>query len=253
MDDQLQLELKGYDRFKGAVFISLLVAAAGYLIWFVWASDGSMLLPVGGTGTAAVAVPVLEEKPKVVAPEKPVGPTVSTPELGSQVPMGSQLFAGFAVPGTVVVLYGDGAALGQVETGEDGTWQFEAQLRAPLALRHSVGFYDSDGTLIDEESNLLLDIRGGDDGIAREFAILRPVEGGSLRKGDWVIAGSGKPGSRVKISLDADTLGEVIVDRDGGWVFSGTTPLPALKRELLAREIDGYGDEILSRFVRIRN
>lgn len=241
--------LRRYDWGKGIVASCLMVALVGYLLnWTVQEKGDQLPVQAKKMLNPALGGTAKQEKKTAVAISHPI---VSSPKLGDEIELGINRFGGFAEPGTRVVLFGDNAEMGSGEAKEDGTWVFDADVQAPLPDVFSVKFYDDGGQVIHSEPNLLLTTTGSVDGDDAVFAIVRPIDKGSVAKGSWVIAGTGKPGSRVRLQLDRFVLGETLVEDDGTWKFPRTVNEAGVKRELIAREIDGFADEILSRTVRV--
>lgn len=233
-------ELLKYDRFKGTVSVSLLVGA------FVWG--------IAGVGSAAVkshdigpwGIPgLLPEKPKVQTAVKVSHPQLLEPVPGSEISFGRQRFAGVADPGMSIVLFGDGAEMAKGVSGHDGKFSFEAEIGQPVPLVFSMGFYSVGGTKVGGVRDLRYVIDAIEGSVAGSFRVLRPTEKGLVTLGDWIIAGTGKPGSQVKLQLDRWQLGVVDVLGDGTWTLPRKINEVGARRQLTAREIGGYGDEII--------
>jgi hypothetical protein len=237
----IALELKRFDRFK-VVFGVLLALVSG--VWvFVdgrgFGTSGSLSgVAFGGDGSQGA-------KPSGATAVSVSHPQLLSPAKGSEIKYGFVKFEGVADTGTKIVVYGDGAEMGSAFATQRGKFIFDIKVVPPLVQVYSISYFMAGGTEIIGERDLGLKVTGDYENVARPFAIFRPVDDGSLRLGESIIAGTGKPGGRVKLQIDEWQLGIVDVKDDGTWTFSRTVSEVGVKRQLTAREIDGYADDII--------
>lgn len=236
MDNRLDKEFRRYDVFKVSVAALLTVATAG------WAgaslSSKGVIHPLQATG-----------------PAWPFGAKPGTPLLQSPAPLaalklGQNQFAGSGPPGSRVCVLGDGAEMGSVKIGESGKFDFEMLISAPSPQEIRVEFLDWGMVRIAEPIELKPP-QGPPLSSDGNLRVSRPIPNGVVSGAELNVAGTGKPGAKVRIQLDRFVLGYADVRQDGTWSFTRTVNSPAAKRELLVREIGGYSDTILSRTIKV--
>lgn len=178
-------------------------------------------------------------------------PQLMSPAAGAELAFGDTKFEGVAAPGTKVVVFGDGAEMASGVAGDDGKFEFNVPMQAPVPNVFSVGYFAEDGTEIQKVDDLGLKVSGEASAEGVKFALARPVDNGSVAKGDWVIAGTGKPGSRVKLTMDKWVLGEVTVGEDGTWSFPRTVNQVGESRQLIAEEVKGFGQGVVTHTIKV--
>ncbi|MFM9874439.1 MAG: hypothetical protein ACKVQS_13370 [Fimbriimonadaceae bacterium] len=240
MKEGIALELKKYDRIKVAFGLFLALVSG---VWVVVDDRGlGARASLSGILNGAVG---RKQEPSGVTAVSVSHPQLLIPAKGSEIEYGFVQFEGIANTGTKVVVYGDGAEMGSAFATQRGRFMFDIKVVPPLAKVYSISYFTAGGTQIIGERDLGLRVIGEYELVSRPFAIFRPVDDGSLRMGESIIAGTGKPGSRVKLQIDEWQLGMADVKDDGTWTFTRTVSEVGVERQLTAREIEGYGDEII--------
>lgn len=238
MTVQIERALRRYDQFKVCVSVGLAVWVG---VWYFSAEfDGKKL-----GGNAGGQAPVEQASVSVSHPQ------LLSPAKGSELEYGFVKFEGVAPTGTEVIVFGDGAEMGSAFATQRGKFIFDIKVVPPVPRVYSIAFYSAAGTQIGGEEDLGLTVGGEYETVARPFAVFRPVHRGRVKLGTWIIAGTGKPGSQVKLQIDRFQLGIAEVEDDGTWSFERTVTEPGIKRQLTAREIDGYADEIIAHTISI--
>lgn len=260
MSNEKQVVEAGSGWVRGFFAVMLMVTLFSAFLWWVWTAKGGVILPenrqeVGGHGSAHGADQGEEHSEESAVEEAPAvavsHPIVSVPAIGSGLTGGMNRFSGFAEPGTRVVLFGDGAEMANGMTAENGTWLFDVDIQAPAPAVFSVKFYDEAGQVVHNEQDLKLSFVASEGAVVTAFALLRPIDKGSVAKGSWVIAGTGKPGSSVELKMDRWVLGEAVVGEDGTWTFPRTINEAGDSRQLIAREIEGFGESVITHEIRV--
>ncbi|MBS1712582.1 MAG: hypothetical protein JSS71_12745 [Armatimonadetes bacterium] len=236
MDNRLDKDFRRYDVFKASVAALLTVATAG------WAgaslSSKGVIHPAQASGS--------------VWPfgAKPGAPLLQSPAPSAALKLGQNQFVGSGPPGSRVCVLGDGAEMGSVKIGESGKFDFEMLIGAPPPRAIRVEFLDWGMVRLAEPIALKPPPGPGpeSDGNLR---VARPIPNGIVSGTELNVAGTGKPGAKVRIQLDRFVLGYANVGQDGTWSFTRTVNSSAAKRELLVREIGGYSDTILSRTIKV--
>lgn len=121
----------------------------------------------------------------------------------------------------VVYMMSEGAAISSANVPAAGPWRLVTRFQVPYPKVVSLLFQASgtDSRLEAGPFPLILDGKKDSDGV---FRITRPVSSGVVTIGDWVIAGTGKPGELVKVKMDKYPLGEAKVSADGTWSLPRT-------------------------------
>lgn len=161
----------------------------------------------------------------IVAP--PDGSTTrdSTPEI-----------RGTGEPGATVVVSVDGAAIGMVVVGADGTWVLAVP--SPLANGpHSASAVatDASGNTASASTTFTVDAR-------TEVDIATPPSGSSTRDDTPTITGTAAPGASVVVSVDGIVIGTVTAAADGTWSVDVPVPLADGAHTAEATATDGDGN-----------
>lgn len=195
------------------------------------------------------SAPAVGEATPPPAQEDPVKGafTLTNPVAGSvaSLPMGAYTFSGTGSAGGKVILFGDGAEMASTPVAADGTWALPVTFTPPTPAAMQLRLFGVDGAQVgsqDIQFEFLAPASTSNPADAK-FALLRPIDQGSVAVGDWVIAGTGKPGTKVKLQMDKYVLGEATVAEDGTWRFPRTIQKAGDARVLTALVVDGAPEE----------
>ena len=198
-----------------------------------------------------------EEAPAGLPPAAvPTGTfAVSNPAPGAtaSIPMGAFTFSGTGAAGSKVILFGDGAEMASGSVAADGTWALPVTFAPPAPEKLQISLFAADGTKLGSEDISFEFPPGSREGNPSDakFALLRPVDQGSVAVGDWVIAGTGKPGAKVKLQMDKYVLGLATVAEDGTWRFPRTIQKAGEARVLSALVENGAPEEKATHTIKV--
>lgn len=175
-----------------------------------------------------------------------IAPILQSPAPEARLKFGQNTFVGTAPPGTRVCLMGDGAEIGSAKVGATGRFELEFLIDRPAPGRLELEFIDWGLARIAEPVLFLPPLESAASH-SNTFRVSRPAPNGIVRGKVLVAAGTGPPGTQVRIQLDRFLLGFAEVAPDGTWVLTRAVNSGQPKRELLVRQVGGTGDSILSR------
>jgi MYXO-CTERM domain-containing protein len=145
--------------------------------------------------------------------------------------------SGTTEPGLTVTVTLDGAVLGTVVAGADGSW--ELAVTTPLAA----GPHTVLATTIDAGGNMARDQHAFTvDTDAPSIDIVRPIDGSTIRDNTPTIRGTTDPNTEVEVFVDGALVGTVTSDATGAWTLDVTTPLADGAHTMRAVATDDAGN-----------
>jgi hypothetical protein len=246
----LEQELTLRDGIKGSVSIALLGAI---FLWTLIAIGSGLDGSAGGgigQSVSRSSVPQRVGESAARAPSNPPG--LVNPAIAAELGFGEVVLEGFGQPGQKAVLFGDGAEMGSGGVDEEGRFKFVADIQPPIPDVFTFGLFDENGVRDPRVPSSSLRWAVTAEMLARpmEFTLVRPVDGGTVSRGKWVIAGTGKPGSQVRIQIDKNFVGKALVKDDGTWTLSYMMTKPG-RVEVFARELDGFNGDLIAHRVTV--
>jgi hypothetical protein len=190
-----------------------------------------------------------------VLPEEAV-PVIEQPGQGDTVSARQPLFAGRAIPGSLVRILEGEAVLGEALADADGRWTFRpavplpvgehivvaiAYLGAPLqTLRGQPVTFRIEAPEVPVAAVVT-------DPITTAPVVLYPSAGSSVNDGQPLLTGTAAPGTTLRIYEGAAMLGNTAVDADGNWSFRPVTSLGPGWHILTIVPLNSRGQEAESR------
>jgi hypothetical protein len=170
----------------------------------------------------------------------PAAPVVTGPSDGAMVGTATPTITGTGEPGATVEVVIDGAVVGTTVVGPDGTWALP--LTTPLADgEHTVTATQTDAA--GNESPASAPTTFTVDTVATAPVITSPSPGAITSDTTPTITGTGEPGATVTVTdQDGTVLGTAVVDANGDWSLTPTTPLPDGTYTITATQVDTQGN-----------
>ena len=166
-------------------------------------------------------------------------PVVDQPADGSSTNDTTPQIGGTADPGDTVTVTVDSTVLGTTTAGPDGSWTFTPT--TPLAPgEHTVTASAEDvlgnASEVSEPVTFTIDVTAPDAPV-----ITSPTDGSLTSDPTPPVRGTGEPGATVTVFVDGTSVGETLVDPDGVWELTPTTPLTDGDHVITATQTDPAG------------
>jgi hypothetical protein len=161
---------------------------------------------------------------------------ITAPAEGSTTRDSTPEIRGTGEPGATIVVSVDGAVLGTVTVGADGTWVLSMAM--PLAN----GAHTADAVATDTVGNTARARTSFTVDARTEVDIREPASGSTTRDDTPRISGTAAPGASVAVTVDGMPIGTVTAAADGTWSIDVTTPLADGAHTAEATATDGDGN-----------
>lgn len=203
------------------------------------AAVASPIPAVVSTVAPTVAVTAVPTVVATVAPTVAALPAVEAPLLLSTrevIVAGPYTLRGNGTPGSTVEVLVNGTSIGTTEVGADGSWSIDTTLEAgenEIVARA----VDDGGAVLAEAEPVTLGVQE-----APAAAVAAPTfdaPPGDLAGGPALLAGTGAPGSIVRVTVGGVAAGTALVGADGRWELDAI--LPAGAQEIVVEAIDASG------------
>ncbi|MCB9596210.1 MAG: hypothetical protein H6719_26040 [Sandaracinaceae bacterium] len=166
--------------------------------------------------------------------------SILSPEEGERLASARPAISGTGEPGTVVEVLVDGAVVGTVVVGDDGTWSYTPTSDLSDGAHTIVArATDAAGNEASEMRDIEIDTGMGP---ATAVSILTPTDGATLTIDPPVVGGTAPPGSSVEILIDGVVVATVIADLDGNWSYRPASPLGDGEHVVLVNATTPSGD-----------
>ncbi|MDR2930800.1 MAG: Ig-like domain-containing protein, partial [Propionibacteriaceae bacterium] len=212
--------------------------------WEYQVPDTAPLNPGAHTVTANQVDPAGNKSPDttnnfIVDQAAPTPVVITTPINGTTIGQPTPTISGTGHPGDTVTISDGGQPVCTATVQADGTWT--CQVSTPLA--------DGPHVLVATQTTPAGTPEGPTDSAqvtvdttALPPVITAPANGSSTKNTTPVITGVGEPGAKVQLSIDDGTPVEVLVDPNGNWSYTPSTPLGEGPHALRATQTDPTGN-----------
>jgi hypothetical protein len=177
--------------------------------------------------------------PDTTAPDAPV---ITSPTTGSTTSNPTPTITGTGEPGATVTVSLDGKPIGSTVVKPDGTWSFTPTSPLPQGA-HTVTVTQTDPSGNTSPSSSV-DFTVSPPVSTKPGApvITGPSNGSTTGTATPTITGTGQPGATITVSVDGHPIGTTVVNPDGTWSFTPTSPLPDGSHTISVTQTDGDGN-----------
>ncbi|MDR2973689.1 MAG: Ig-like domain-containing protein, partial [Propionibacteriaceae bacterium] len=186
----------------------------------------------------------------VVGPNKSnkvaAAPVITGPAQGSSTEDSTPAITGTGEPGATVTVSVDGAPVGTAVVQPDGTWTLTPT--TPLAVGpHQVTATQNNGAgdspAATSDFTVTEPTGPADTTPPAAPVITGPVDGSTTTDNTPTITGTGEPGATVTVTVDGTPIGDAVVQPDGTWTLTPTTPLADGPHTIGATQKDPAGNQ----------
>jgi methionine-rich copper-binding protein CopC len=192
----------------------------------------------GNTSPASTPVNLVID---TVAPAKPVitliGPDNGASTTDKITSANILTITGTAEANSIVTIYDNGIKIGTATTNSSGQWTFTTPTLADGSNRFSANATDAIGNKSVNADSYTMVI----DSSAPSAPVINPLPS-PLNDTTPNLSGTGEPGAIITISDGANAIGTAVVDANGNWTFTPSSPLSDGSHTFTATQKDAAGN-----------